>query len=317
MRVDRRIILIAVGLLLGAFAVMLVNIHVKQEKERVRKELEEELKQRIKNLVPVLIAKRNISIGEYITSEMVEMKLVPQKYLLPRAVSSIERISGMRVIAPIAKGEQITLSKLMREDVLKTRSLAMATPIGKRAITISVDDISGLAGMIKPGDYVDVLAIINVPTQVGNKQVNQLVTLPLFQNVLVLAVGQSLVFPKEERRRLSFLERITGEKKEEKKRHKGPLLVTLALKPEEASLLSFISEQAKIRLILRSPADAEVKMIPPVNWNTFFEYINKIMGYEEIPQKKETVKEEKKIVPKPSRKVEIYRGFKRELIGIK
>ncbi len=303
---DRRIILIALGLLLGGFAVMLVNIHVKREKERIEEKLKEEMKQKIKDLVPVLVAKRNISVGEYINSNMVEMKLIPRKYLLPRAVSSVERISGMRVVIPITKGEQIILDKLMREEVLKARSLAMATPIGKRAITISIDDISGLAGMIEPGDYVDVLAVINVPTQVEGKQINQLVTIPLFQNVLILAVGPSLISPKKGRK-MSFLEKLTGEKKEEKRR-RGPLLVTLALKPEEASLLSFVSEQAKIRLILRSPADAEVKTVPLVNWNTFFEYVNKIMGYQKPPKKE--------VLP-PSEKVEIYRGFKKEVVEIR
>jgi hypothetical protein len=56
------------------------------------------------------------------------------------------------------------------------------TPPGKRAVTISVDNISSLAGMVKAGDRVDVIALIsqNIPGPDG-KSSPQLITLPVFQ----------------------------------------------------------------------------------------------------------------------------------------
>jgi pilus assembly protein CpaB len=233
---------------------------------------------------------------------MLETKVIPNRFVEPSAVTSLDRVSGMKVVVPIHKGEQITLNKLATVAQARGESLAMATPVGKRAITISVDQITGLSGMIKPGDYVDVIALLPIPVQRGdNKQTTQVATIPLFQKVLVVAVGNELISGGSGSKRkhvISF-----GSSRSSAKR-KDTSIVTLALPPREASLLSFVAEQGRVRLVMRSPADAKVKLIPPANWQTLFQYIDSTLPKQPRP-----------VVREP-KKIEIYRGLQKDYITI-
>ena len=289
------------GVVLAFIAMIMVKVYLDQQSKIIRKQTQEEVIKRQEKQISVLIAKKEIPKGATIDLEMLETKIVPREYLQPQAVSSPERIIGMIALLPISKGEQITLSKLTSPQQASGSSLAMATPVGKRAISISVDNISSLMGMIRPGDYVDVISLIPIPVQTPDgKQVTQVAVMPLFQNVLVLAVGQELG-------RLSSSD--TRYAKEEQ-RATSPL-ITLALLPQEANLIAFVQEQGKIRLTLRSPADSRIEPIQAASWETLFQYL--------MPQAKEQAAsiQEGGVLPQEKlREIEIYRGLKRETITL-
>jgi pilus assembly protein CpaB len=197
-------------------------------------------------------------------------------------------------ITNISKGEQITLNKFAYAK--ETGGLSEVTPIGKRAITISVDNISSLAGMIKAGDHVDVIALIpNSVAGADGKVVTQLITLPIFQNVLVLAIGQQ-TSPASSKTDLRF-------RSIEAKQETNPL-ITLALIPQEASLIAFVQEQGKIRLTMRSPTDTKVEPVVAANWESLFQYV--------FPERIAKPQEEEQ--HKPGDYVEIYRGLNKEKV---
>ena len=77
--------------------------------------------------------------------------------------------------------------------------------------------------------------------------------------------------------------------------------VTLALKPQEAILLSFVQEHGKIKLSLRSSEDAKIESIKPADWDTLFEYL--------YPPRRPGLEEKQPVV-------EIYRGLHREVIPL-
>ncbi len=294
----QRLILIAIGAVLALVAVYLTKVYLDQQRQIAREEAQRETANLQANQTAVVVAAQDIPRGTVIAPETLETKIFPNQYVAPQAVTSLDRIAGMVTIVPIPKGEQITLSKLAQpRGGAAAGGLAEATPVGKRAITISVDNIASLSGMIKPGDYVDVIAMIPVPVQTQEgKQVTQVAVMSLFQNVLVLAVGQQIgILSKGEARY----------KKEEEKSQPSPL-ITLALSPQEANLIAFVHEQGKIRLILRSPADSKVEPIQPASWETLFQYV--------MP--KEAVKPEFKKEPESVSYVEIYRGLKREKVPL-
>ena len=289
----QRIILIA-GVILAVATPFVVKVYLDQQRKVFQEEANRKAAQFRTNQVAVLVAKQDIPRGVTITPEMVETKILLKQSLVPQVATSIDRIAGMVTIAPMVKDEQISLSKLVYSR--QAGGLAEVTPVGKRAITIPVDNISSLAGMIKTGDYVDVISMIPVPVQTQEgKQVTQVAVMPLFQNVLVLAVGQQIGILKEEARY----------KKEEEK-SQIPSVITLALGPREANLIAFVQEQGKIRLILRSPADSKVERIEPASWDTLFEYV--------MPR--EAVKPELKKEPEPVSYVEIYRGLNKERVPL-
>ena len=289
----QHIILIAGGILAIA-AVIMVNAYIKQQRQETQAQAKKALANIQVNQTAVLVAKQDIPKGSVIGSEMLETAIVPNKFVQPNAATSLDRVSDMVTVAVISKGEQITLTKLSSKQQRGGGNLAGLTPVGTRAITISVDSIASLGGMIKPGDYVDVIAMVLVPAQgAGGEQGTQVAVLPLFQNILILAVGQ------DTRGGMAQEEASRYASKKEENASVG--LITLALDPQQASLIAFVQEQGKIRLTLRSPADAQVGPIQPASWETLFKYI---MPAPAAPAEKSV--EDNTVY------VEVYRGLNKE-----
>lgn len=294
----QRIILI-IGIVLALAAVFMTKFYIDQQNQEAKARAKQEFERMRQHQVSVLVAKKEIPKGVALDESMLESKIYEEKYLQPEAITSLDRISGMVTIARIAKGEQVTMSKLAHSR--EAGGLAEVTPIGKRAITISIDNISALAGMVKAGDYVDVIAMLPVPAQTTEgKQVMQTTTVPLFQNVLVLAVGQETS---------SAAAKTSRYRKEEaaEKKEASPL-ITLALDPQEANLIAFVQEQGRIRLTLRSPADSKIEPIQQANWETLSQYLAS-----RSPAGKEAHIEEQ---PQPVGFVEVYRGLNKEKVPL-
>lgn len=292
----RRIITIIAGVALSLMSVFLIKLYIEQQRQEVIAKAKKVLEQSRAEQVSVLVAKRDIPPGTPIDSEGLEVNIIPKKSAQPQAVTSLDRVSGAVAIAPISKGEQVTLNKL---GYVKQRGgLAAMTPAGRRAITISADNVSTLVGMLKPGDYVDVIAIVSVPSESEEvKKAPQMKVFPLFQNVLVLAVGQ------ETETMLKFEVKSGQEGKKELSS-----LITVALTPQEANLIAFVQEQGKIRLVLRSPTDSQISIINPINWETFLGAVT--------PQKFPTKEPPKKEELKSEGYVEIYRGLSKERVPL-
>ena len=286
-----------IGIVLALGAVFMTTIYIDKQRKIDRARLQKSWENLQANQTAVLVAKKDISKGAPVDETMFTTEIILNKYVQPQAVTSMDRIAGMVTIAPISKGEQITLTKLT--NVKTAGVLSEVTPVGKRAITISVDNIAALAGMIKAGDYFDVIAMMPEPVQTPEgKQTVQASAISLFQNVLVLAVGQETSTQPKEKSRYGKEE--GGEKKD------SSPLITLALEPKEANLITYVQEVGKIRLVLRSPADSNIGPIPPANWNTLLEY---------LASKVPVVKEEKEEI-KPTGYVEIYRGMNKEQVPL-
>ncbi|MEW6101907.1 MAG: Flp pilus assembly protein CpaB [Candidatus Omnitrophota bacterium] len=289
----QQLILIA-GLVLSLAAVFMIKTYIDQQQIIAEDKAKEKLKVIQANQTAVLVAKKDIPRGSSIDSDSFEVLIVPNKFVQPGAVTSLDRVAGMVTIAPISKNEQLTQNKLSFQR--SSGDLSSVTPAGKRAISISVDNLSSLSGMIKAGDYVDVITMVPVPAgqSEDGKQINQLAVLPLFQNVLVLAVGQNIGAP-------ALQEGGRYRKTEEASAQGSSPLITLALTPQEANLIAFVQEQGKIRLVLRSPADAKIEPVQAANWDTLFQYI--------FPRQESPVRQEPPTV-------EIYRGLNKEKVPL-
>jgi len=296
-KLQKQQILLIAGVVLAITAVVMVNSHIEQQKVAAQEQAKKALSNIQANQTAVLAAKQDIPKGAMIEPSMLEAAIVPNKFVQPNAATSLDRVSGMITVAPISKGEQVTFSKLSATQVKGGGDLAGLTPVGKRAISIAVDNIASIGGLIKPGDYVDVIAMLPIPVQdASGGQVTQLAVLPLFQNTLVLAVGQdtggTLVNKAASSRYAKDSETVRSE------------LITLALGPQEASLIAFVQEQGKISLILRSPADAQVGPIQPASWETLFRYI---MPASEMNQGDGDAK-----VVDDTEYIEVYRGLNKQ-----
>jgi pilus assembly protein CpaB len=299
--------LIVIAIACGLLGMLLALQYIKgreaeliKEREAIkRRELEEAEKRKVKKIA-ILVAARSIAPGVPIVAEDITSREVPEDYVQPGAIASSINIVGVFSQGQILEGEQILRNKLGAPPP-KPRIISDITPRGKRAVSVMVENIASLTGLLQPGDYVDALAIITPPPGStidaivnrsprgqGDKQEKKTVTLPLFQNVQVLAIGAD-----------------TGGEHVEQASKAGrgsttPNSVTLSLTPQESALVSFIQEQGKIKLVTRSNADLSQAEVDPVNWDNLFEYL--------YPKAREEGK-----LPVT---VEIYRGLQKEVVPL-
>jgi pilus assembly protein CpaB len=131
-------------------------------------------------------------------------------------------------LALIARNEPILRSKVTAPNQPATLS-SMLEP-GKRAVTVRVDDVRGVAGFIQPGDRVDVVLIRTEAESRSNESYSDVI----LQSAKVLAIDQ-----------------ITGERTEQPTVAKA---VTLEVGPEDAQKILLATNIGRLSLILRQPA---------------------------------------------------------------
>src|SRR3989339_1073309 len=292
----------------GAFALaaaILSWVMLSQERVRLANQAKQNLAAFQENTVDIVLAKVDIPSGKLISENMLYTQRVDKNSLPAEAATSVARVVDRISTVSIKEKYMIPVDKLVWPTTKET-TLAAKTPIGKRAMTISVDNISSLLGMIKPGDYVDVIGIILLRVEVDGKQAAEPATVPLFQNVLILSVGTELGAGSEK-------ESASRRKASEftPKESAAPL-ITLSLSPEEANILAFVKEQGKIQLILRSPGDAQTRPVQPTSWATVLKYLFPQIDLEAMEKGSGKKEEVKKDIPQ----VEIVRGFKKEVVPL-
>jgi len=304
MAIEKQKLILISGVVLGVVAILMTKVYLDQQRQEAEAQAKKSLVKMQANQTVVLVAKHDIPIGSVIESNMIDSSIVPNQFIQPQVATSIDRVLGMISLAPISKGEQISLSKLSKARKEGGGSgLAGNTPAGKRAISIAVDNIASVSGMVMPGDYVDVIATLQVPVQGPNGQMaSQVAVVPLFQNVLVLAVGQNTGSVSK-----------TGGRYDEKEASSSGL-ITLALGPQEANLIAFVQEQGKMRLTLRSPADANVEPVVPASWDTLFQYI--MPQQNNVEKAAAEAKAATAAVDTATEYVEVFRGLNKEKVSL-
>jgi pilus assembly protein CpaB len=138
-------------------------------------------------------------------------------------------------------GRRVVLAPMQRNElVLKTKitgpgqraSLSALLDEGKRAVTVRVDDVRGVAGFVLPGDRVDVVLIRNVPSPSGS---TENISDVLLQHIKVLAVDQ-----------------LVNERQEAPTVAKA---VTLEVDTEQAQKVLLATNVGKLSLILRQAGE--------------------------------------------------------------
>ena len=103
----------------------------------------------------VFIATADISPGTALSGAAVKAVTWPQAVIPPNCASSMREIEDRVVKVPIPQGNPILFSMLA--PVGTAAGLSGILDDGKRALTVKVDEVAGVAGFIHPGDHVDVL----------------------------------------------------------------------------------------------------------------------------------------------------------------
>lgn len=195
----------------------------------------------------IVVAKVEIPLGARIIPEQLTTVQVPSNTLPDGAFDAENKVTGRITITRIGPHEPITSNRLASEGTMA--GLAAIIPEGYRAMTVKIDDETGVAGFILPGTAVDVLAVINPPGNASQDPISKIV----LQNIKVLANGQNLDQPADEREAKSVRN------------------VTLQVTPEQAEKLALSSFDGKLQLAMRNSADQGDQQTMGVNKRTLLQ----------------------------------------------
>jgi len=256
----------------------------------------------------VMIAKTDILPKTVITESMVKETSVPKEYIQPNAIQDKTKVVGGIAREKIVAGEQITSRRLVLSG--KPAGFTGIIPKDKRAMTVAVTEVTGVAGFTKPGDYVDVIVTLDQQQSRGGEPASQII----LQNIPVLAANRDLE------------DEDSSVASDVKKNAPKMNTVTLAVNPSEALQLALGDEKGKVRLVLRPYMSSEerVNTMMVTAANLFGSQVEQPApvysspavemsygSYEYIPQ--ETPK---KNSPAVSNTIQMIRGTKSEMISV-
>ncbi|MHB8481824.1 MAG: Flp pilus assembly protein CpaB [Nitrospiria bacterium] len=228
----RMTLIISIGA--GILAVILFQYYLKSE----RNKLFEGMK-----IVEVAAVNHDFPAGSSIEESYLEKKEIPARYLHDKEVlfSDVPQIIGQPLRYPVKSGEILLWTGISgkRDNTLSGRVVK-----GERGITLGVDEIDGVNGLIHSGDRIDILGTF-FAGGLGKEAVELKLgeaTVMLLQNVLVLATGSHLRSPGT-----SGVEENNG--------YSG---ITVSVTPGEAALLVLAQQRGKLTMILRNFGDRQI-----------------------------------------------------------
>ncbi len=176
----------------------------------------------------VVVAREDVQIGTRLQPGMLELVDWPSASPLKNPLTSIEQATDRVVNMPLVKGEPISTAKLAAKG--ETGGLSAVLREGRRAVTVKVNEIVGVAGFALPGNYVDVM--VNTPDSQNN-----LVSKIVIERIQVLAVAQDVA-------NLESKPKVVN-------------AVTLEVTPAQAEKIDLARSVGSLSLVLRSQVDTE------------------------------------------------------------
>jgi pilus assembly protein CpaB len=212
------------GIILVAVVLGLIAVYLIWNLERQRE------KQAKKNWTPVVVAVQDIPARTKVMRELITLTAYPKDLIVAGAITDPEEAEGRITLSRIRAKDQIRSSDLVAEG--QGPSLGYVIPKGMRAIAIQAGEVMAVGTAVKPDDRVDILATYTHP--VTRQETTQMI----LQNVLVLAVNRGQTDPQG--------------------KEGANTSITLAVKPEEAELLTAADRAGALRVALRPVQDKTI-----------------------------------------------------------
>lgn len=186
--------------------------------------------------VSVVVARQTIPFGEPVRLEMLTTRILPSDYVEDRHIEDtrMRDLVGLPLAQTVRAGESIMSTDLSELSNYR-RTLSGEIPTGNRAITLQVPYQSSFAGLLRPGDRVDVILIT------GEMRGELISATILLQNALVLAIGQTIEGQVSETGTSSRLRSIT-----------------LQVGPADGARLAHARVEGQIHFLLRNGNDEHV-----------------------------------------------------------
>ena len=184
--------------------------------------------------VKVAVANTDINLGQRLAPEFVKLVDWPRESLPPGALGDLKSVDGRVTKASVMRGEPILEAKLTPAGTKGGLSAVIAE--GKRAITVRVNDVVGVAGFALPGSFVDIIVNTQKDGKSGPAETEQSISKIVLEKILVLAVAQEV--------------------NRDETKPKVVNAVTLEVSPEEAEKLDLARSVGSLSLVLRNQVEA-------------------------------------------------------------
>ena len=180
----------------------------------------------------IAVAAADVEIGAKLTPEMLRMVEWPPSSVPPGAFVDMAALDGRVVKTSVTRGEPLIDAKLAPAGT--KGGLSAVVSEGKRAMTVRVNDVVGVAGFALPGNYVDIMVNTQNEQARGGDRDNAISKIVL-ERILVLAVAQ-------EADRDSTKPKVVN-------------AVTLEVTPGQAEGLDLARSVGTLSLVLRNQSD--------------------------------------------------------------
>lgn len=181
------------------------------------------------SVTQVVVAAKDIGAGEKLGSDNMRVTEWPRASWVNGASAAVERLDGRVAAQPITAGEPILEQRLAASGSRPGLSAIIAP--GRRAMTVKVNEVIGVAGFALPGSYVDILVTLN---HSNNPPISRIV----LERILVLAVAQDHTVKDESKPKVVSA-------------------VTLEVTPEQAERLDLARSVGSLSMVLRNQMDTE------------------------------------------------------------
>lgn len=226
----RRLLLFIVAVFIAGFAAFLVNVYLKRvEAAMAEKYADHSAK------IDILVPRADLPEGESIAIEYLAIRNVREDSAPVDAIrpEEVERAEGQTLKVSVPRGRPLLWSYLSSGAVPSFSDLLTGN---QRALTIPVDDLNSISGMVRPNDRIDLFFIDSGTAFPGAG--DSKVVVPLMQNVLVKATG-------------TIVRRERSAEGREYDRSYSTL--TLDLQPEDIGRVLLAQEAGTVRAALKRP----------------------------------------------------------------
>lgn len=220
MKNTRSIVMLIIALLAGLVAVVLAVKWLQQQKDHSGGK--------------IAVTTTDIQLGSRITPEFMQMVDWPAGSVPAGAFSDAKLLEGRVVKTSLTRGEPVLESKLA--PVGTQGGLSAVVGEGKRAITVRVNDVIGVAGFALPGNFVDIMVNTQEEGSRGGDR-DRAISKIVLEHILVLAVAQ--------------------EANRDETKPKVVNAVTLEVTPSEAEKLDLARSVGTLSLVLRNQVDPD------------------------------------------------------------
>ncbi len=223
-KINKNWIVLGVSLLIGVIAAIFAQSFLSEQLRKIQEQKERGSK------VSLVVPQNDLLKGTVLSQANVAVRAFPKDWAPSGAITPEQfvRATGAVLAHSVNTGEAILWAHL---ETKRAPNFSARLLPGRRAVTVPVNSISSISGMVQPGDLIDLVVTVN--------KEKDFITYTLLQSVTVLATGQ-------------YVE--PGENRKDRRTYST---VTIDVTPEDAKRVVAARNIARITAFLRAPGDEE------------------------------------------------------------